>query len=213
MTGSYRILPALSRLREKERKKETPVVWKKLGQTFWGFTVVWPKIVHLLRKSVLSSKYQRWKKLKHCSFSHKAGRSWQPSISTQAAGRKLGRAAASGAGELPAIRPAAGCLAENIQTASCLAPLCSLESMGEQDLACCGPTGIAKVCGTKKTAALLIPLLVAKTPSAFSVHMYRQSLHTSAPLQKTLLLGKVHLDCCLSKYFLTPLITPISMFT
>lgn len=95
-----------------------------------------------------------------------------------------GQSLASGPGELPP-GPAAGCLTENIPTASCLAALCSLENVGEQDLACCGPAGIAKVCETKKTVALLISLLLAETPSAFSVHVHRQSLHTWAPLWKT----------------------------
>lgn len=198
MTGSYWILPTLSHLREKKTKgkKKTPIVLEKFGADILRVSIFWPKIVHLLRKYVLSSKHGCQQMQKLCSLSREAGRGWRLSLSTPAAGRELGRAAAPGAREPPS-GPAAGCLTENIQTASCLAPLCSLENVGEQELACCGPAGIAKVSGTKKTAALLIPLLLAQTPSAFSVHMYRQSLHTCAPLWETLFLGAVKMNCCL----------------
>lgn len=65
----------------------------------------------------------------------------------------------------------------------CLPSPCSRGETGEQTFACRGPAGIAKACGTKKnTTAILISLQLAKTPSAFSLCMYRWSLHIHIPL-------------------------------
>lgn len=156
-------------------------MWKNLGQIFWGLPVYWPKIVHLLRKHVLSSKYRHWQMPKSHSLSHGSRQGWQPS-SVQAGGRRPGRAVApprtshpilAGAGTLP-VRPGTGCPTADIPAASYLAPFCSHRGKGGQGFACCGPTGIANVHGRKKkTAAFLISPQLAKTPPAFSTCMYR----------------------------------------
>lgn len=107
----------------------------------------------------------------------------------QAEGRKAGQSRGISKGQLLGfcragdllVWAAAGCLTKNIQTAFCLAPLCSHRAMckQEQGFTCCGPTVIAKICGTKKTAALLVLLQLAKTPSVFSLSMmYSPSIYS-----------------------------------